>query len=113
MQHQILAALGLASMIFTAVFTWRAYSQAPGAGQSPRSAIIEAWLNILVGFTINFVMNMLIVPLAVAGGSLSLIDNWWMGWCFTTVSIARQYVIRRWFNARLHAAAKRLAEVAA
>jgi hypothetical protein len=30
-----------------------------------------------------------------------LAANWWMGWIFTTVSIVRQFAIRRWFNRRL------------
>ena len=85
-------------MGFVALFTWRASLSAAGRGQSPRSAITEAWLNIAVGFTVNFVMNLLIVPMAVTGGHLSLEANWWMGWIFTTASIVRQYVIRRWFN---------------
>ena len=94
----MLTALGIASMGFVALFTWRASLSAAGRGQSPRSAITEAWLNIAVGFTLNFVMNLLIVPIAVTGGHLSLEANWWMGWIFTTASIVRQYVIRRWFN---------------
>ncbi len=105
----LLTVLGLASMVFVAAFTMRAYRQPTGPGQSPRSAVAEAWLNILVGFSINFVMNLLIVPLAVDGGHLSAAANWWMGWIFTTVSIVRQYVIRRWFNARLVALARRIA----
>jgi hypothetical protein len=109
----LLQALGIASMAFVVAFTVRAYALNPGAGQSPRSAIIEAWFNIAIGFTINFIMNLLVIPLAVHGGHLSAADNWWMGWVFTTISIVRQYAIRRWFNARLHAAAKRLAGDAA
>jgi hypothetical protein len=34
-----------------------------------------------------------------------------MGLIFTVISVVRSYVIRRWFNARLHAAAQRLAGV--
>lgn len=95
--------LGLASFLFVVAFTVRAAFAAPGVGQSPRSAIVEAWSNIAVGFTINFIANLFIVPMAVDGGHLSLLANLSMGWVFTAVSIARQYAIRRWFNARLHA----------
>jgi hypothetical protein len=105
----LLEALGLASMLFTAVFTVVAYHLDPGPGQSPRSAILEAWLNILVGFSINYVMNILVVPLATGGHGTTLASNWWMGWVFTAVSIIRQYALRRWFNARLHGLAVRLA----
>jgi hypothetical protein len=32
-----------------------------------------------------------------------------IGLWFTAVSVARSYVVRRWFNAKLHAAAQELA----
>lgn len=102
-----LEGLGLASLVFVLAFTWHAAVAAPGVGQTPRSAIIEAWFNIVIGFSINFAMNLLVIPLAVHGGHLDAASNWWMGWVFTTVSIVRQYALRRWFNARLHAAARR------
>lgn len=101
-----LTLLGIASMIFTAAFTMRAYRAAPGQGQSPRSAVIEAWLNIVVGFSINYVANLLILPMV--GAQLTLSNNFWMGWVFTSISILRQYAIRRWFNARLHMIAAQL-----
>lgn len=97
----LLTALGVASMVFVAWWTWRAYYMAPGLGQTPRSAIFEAWINILVGFSLNYGMNLLLIPLAMNGQPLGLAENWWLGWVFTTVSIARQYLIRRFFNARL------------
>lgn len=110
MNHQAwLDGLGLASMLFVLVFTALAYSAKPGEGQSPRSSIVEAWINILIGFSINFVMNLLVIPLAMDGKAMSLSNNWWMGWIFTSVSILRQYAIRRWFNERIHRAAKKLA----
>ena len=60
----LLTALGLASVAFVAVFTARAYrDNTAGNGQSRRSAIIEAWVNILIGFTINYGMNLALLPL--------------------------------------------------
>jgi hypothetical protein len=105
----LLTTLGIASMVFVVGFTYAQAVRAPGEGQSPRSAIIEAWFNIVIGFSINYVANLLIIPLAIEGGTLTHAGNFWMGWVFTTVSIVRQFVIRRWFNAKLHAAAKSLA----
>lgn len=107
----LLTALGLASLVFVAAFTWRAYHAAPGAGQSPRGAIIEAWLNIVIGFAVNFAANFAILPLI--GAEFTAAQNFWMGWIYTSVSIIRQYAIRRWFNARLHAAAQALATIGA
>ncbi|WP_231512316.1 hypothetical protein [Paucibacter sp. KBW04] len=102
-----LSILGLASMAFVAAFTWRAYRAAPGAGQSPRGAIIEAWLNIAVGFAVNFTANWLILPMV--GAAFTPGENFLMGWIYTAISMVRQYAIRRWFNAKLHAAAQRMA----
>lgn len=94
----LLTALGMASLVFTAVFTWRSYY----AGPNPRAAIIEAWANIVIGFSINFIANLLILPLIDAHVTAS--QNFWMGWVYTSVSILRQYAIRRWFQQRLHEA---------
>lgn len=104
----LLTVLGVASMVFVVVFTWRAAVAAQGVGQSPRSAIIEAWLNIAIGFAVNYSANLVLIPLAAEGGHLSAANAFWMGWLYTVISIVRQYVIRRWFNARLHSVAERL-----
>lgn len=95
----LLTALGIASMAFVAAFTWRAATREPGAGQSPRESITEAWMNIAIGFGVNFAVNLAILPLV--GAHVTASENWWMGWIYTTVSIVRQFVIRRWFNDRL------------
>jgi hypothetical protein len=72
-------------------------------GQSKRHSFIEAWINILVGFSITFVANLLIFPLF--GFHISLLANFWMGVIYTGISLVRSYFIRRYFNAvmvRLH-----------
>lgn len=102
----ILNLLALVSFTFVALFTWRAYTREPGPGQSPRSAITEAWLNIIVGFSINFCANLLLLPLL--GARMTAANNFAIGWVYTAVSILRQYAIRRWFNKRLHALAQRV-----
>lgn len=104
----LITVLGLASMAFVTVFTYRAYYDTPGVGQTPRSAIIEAWFNIVIGFSINFVFNFVLIPMMTEGGHMTVSSNFWGGWVFTTISIVRQYTIRRWFNAKIHAAALRL-----
>lgn len=75
--------------------------------QSKLSSFYEACMNILIGFTINFFANLLIFPQF--GFHISLGDNFIMGVAYTGISLVRSYAIRRWFNARLHAAAQRLA----
>lgn len=65
-------------------------------GQSRKHSFIEAWVNILIGFWINYVANLLIFPLF--GFHISLPDNLWMGVIYTGISLVRSYFIRRYFN---------------
>jgi hypothetical protein len=74
--------------------------------QTRLGSLIEAGFNILIGFSINWVANLLILPLfgfAVTGG-----QAFGIGIFFTVISLVRSYVIRRWFNARLQNAARML-----
>ena len=75
--------------------------------QTRIGSLIEAFVNVLIGFGINFTANLIILPMF--GYTPSLWDNFQIGLLYTVVSIARSYIIRRWFNARLHAAAERMA----
>jgi|GEM_PF-965575 hypothetical protein len=95
----LLTSLGMASMAFVAWFTWRAYRSADsGAGQSKRASIIEAWVNILIGFSINYAANVVLIPLMADGAHVTATSNFWGGWVYTAISIVRQYTVRRWFN---------------
>ena len=75
--------------------------------QTRIGSLIEAAVNILIGFAINFTANLIILPLF--GFDVTISDNFKIGLLFTIVSVARQYVVRRWFNARLRAASEGLA----
>ena len=75
--------------------------------QTRLGSFIEACINVLIGFAINFVANLLILPLI--GFHITAAQNLFIGVLYTIVSVARSYVIRRWFNARLHAAATAMA----
>lgn len=97
--------LGMASLVFVALFTLRAYH----IGANPRLAIAEAWVNIVIGFAINFAANFILFPLMMAGQHVGLAENWWGGWCYTAISVIRQYAIRRWFQERIHSLAVQLA----
>jgi hypothetical protein len=79
--------------------------------QSRLGSFIEAWINVLIGFSINYVMNLVILGW-LFGYPITLTANFLIGCLFTVVSVVRSYVIRRWFNARLHEAAQRLAKAA-
>jgi hypothetical protein len=76
--------------------------------QTKLGSLIEAFINIVIGFGINFTANMTIFPLF--GWSISVEQNIALGACYTAISLARSYVIRRWFNARLHAVSLALAK---
>jgi hypothetical protein len=99
----LLYGLGIASFLFVAAFTYRAYKDDTGHGQTPRGAIIEAWMNICIGFSINFAANFIFLPMV--GASFTALENFLLGWIYTAISIIRQYVIRRWFNSKLKAVA--------
>lgn len=76
--------------------------------QTRTGSLIEAFINVLIGFWINYIANLLIFPLF--GFQISLSDNFIMGLIYTAISIGRSYVIRRWFNARIHKTAMQLAK---
>jgi hypothetical protein len=64
--------------------------------QTKLGSFVEAWANIAVGFTINFTANMLVLPLF--GFNVTGTQAFGIGLIFTVISLARQYVLRRWFN---------------
>ena len=68
--------------------------------QTRLGSLIEAIINVVIGFAINFTANMLIFPLF--GFQITARDNLLLGLIYTVISVARSYCIRRWFNAKLH-----------
>lgn len=75
--------------------------------QTRLGSLIEVMVNIVIGFAINMVANLWVLPLygfQVTGG-----QAFSMGLIFTVISVVRSYCIRRWFNQRLHAMSIRLA----
>lgn len=76
--------------------------------QTKLGSLYEALINVAIGFGINYVMNLVILA-GIMGLPISLVDNLWIGLMFTVVSVARSYVIRRYFNAKLQRLAKRMA----
>jgi len=65
--------------------------------QTRLGSFVESWANIIVGFSINFVANMLILP-AFGFTSLTLKSNFVIGLLYTVISLVRSFVLRRWFN---------------
>ncbi len=64
--------------------------------QTKRNSFLEACLNTLVGFLITLCCSFFIYPLCGVKASLGSMSG--VTACFTVVSVARQYIIRRYFN---------------
>ena len=75
--------------------------------QSRMGSFIEVCINIAIGFSINFFMNLTIFP--IFGWNISVSENLLLGVIYTVVSVIRGYVVRRWFERKIHDAAMRLA----
>lgn len=75
--------------------------------QTRLGSFIEAWINVLIGFGINFMANLLILPMF--GFNITLMDNLYIGILYTIISVVRSYAIRRWFNDYIHRTAVKLA----
>lgn len=76
--------------------------------QSKLGSLIEAVINVVIGFCINFTANMALFPLF--GWEISIAQNIGVGLCYTAISIARSYAIRRYFNQRIKKASESLAK---
>ena len=74
--------------------------------QTKLGSFYEACINVAIGFGINFIANLIILPLF--GFNITLLDNFYIGLLYTIISVARSYVVRRWFDRKIHEAAMRL-----
>ena len=75
--------------------------------QTKLGSFYESLINIIIGWSINFTANMTIFPLF--GWDISVEQNIWLGTIYTFISLIRSYIVRRWFNAKLHKIAIKLA----
>lgn len=71
--------------------------------QSRKHSMLEAVINVVVGFSINFLLNMLVFPLF--GWEISAAQNIALGVIYTVISIVRSYSLRGVFNRWHHKAA--------
>ena len=65
--------------------------------QTRWGSFIEATANIVIGFIIAIAAQVIIFPMF--GIYASAQDHILIGLCFTAVSLARSYLLRRFFNA--------------
>jgi hypothetical protein len=68
--------------------------------QTKLDSFIESCVNIAIGYVIAVAGQLLIFP--IVGVSATVKQNLVIGVGFTLISLARQYLIRRWFNERRH-----------
>jgi hypothetical protein len=71
--------------------------------QSKLSSFYEALMNTLIGYFVSLAVQLVVYP--IYGATFTLVQNIEIGLIFMVVSIIRGYVIRRWFNAKIHKAA--------
>ncbi len=74
--------------------------------QSRLSSFLESVVNIAIGYFVALASQIILFPLFDI--HISIQTNLWIGAWFTLISLARSYVIRRWFNARIHRTVERL-----
>jgi len=75
-------------------------------GQSRLHSFVESVVNVIIGYSINVVANIYVLPLF--GFYPSIAEAMGMGVIFTFISIVRSYILRRLFN---HHTTKKLGKV--
>lgn len=64
--------------------------------QTRFQSMIEAWVNIIVGYFLALLTQLILFPML--GIQVRLEQNIFIGLIFTAVSLARSYTLRRLFN---------------
>jgi hypothetical protein len=64
--------------------------------QSKKFSLIESISNVLIGYWVSFISQLLVFPLF--NIHVPIKDNLYIGLWFTGISIARSYILRRTFN---------------
>ena len=64
--------------------------------QTKKQSALEAIMNILFGYSVNFTANMFILPMF--GFDISIGQNMALGVLYTLISFVRSYIIRRYYN---------------
>lgn len=75
--------------------------------QTRLGSFYETCIGTAIGFVLSFTLGHYLFPYL--GWYVSVTQNLQITAIFTVLSIARGYLIRRFFNARIHALAQRLA----
>ena len=78
--------------------------------QTRIGSLFESAVNIVIGYFVALLSQLLVFPMF--GIDVPFSANLWIGAWFTVISLVRSYVIRRWFNARIQAAARAVSDFA-
>jgi len=79
--------------------------------QTRTASLIEALLNVAVGFVVSALLTAVVMP--AYGHDVTWSQNLQITAIFTAASIARSYLLRRYFNGQLARAARALTRSAA
>lgn len=64
--------------------------------QTKKQSLLEAFVNIAIGYTVAILSQMLIFPMF--GIILATEEHLLIGFYFTVISIVRTYAVRRYYN---------------
>jgi hypothetical protein len=67
--------------------------------QTRLESLTESWVNVFIGFPINYGANIAILPWAWDPQNPAS-SAFWIGVMFTVISVVRSYYLRRYFNAK-------------
>lgn len=67
--------------------------------QTKLQSLYESFINILIGYLVALISQLLVFPLFDINVSFS--DNLLIGLYFTIISLVRSYIIRRYFNKKV------------
>lgn len=68
--------------------------------QTKFGSFLEAFVNVAIGYWVATIANYYVLPLWYEG--VTFAHSMSIGLVFTGISMIRSYVVRRWFNARIH-----------
>lgn len=68
--------------------------------QTRMDSAIESATNIAIGFVVAILSQVVVFPIVGIHG-VPLTTNLEIGAYFTAISLARSYLVRRWFNSRM------------
>tara|TARA_R110000751_G_scaffold239524_1_gene340241 strand:+ start:124 stop:345 length:222 start_codon:yes stop_codon:yes gene_type:complete len=66
--------------------------------QSKKASLIEALINVTVGYLVAVLANYIVLPMF--GYMVNITDSFYIGIVFMIIGIIRSYLLRRLFNMR-------------